>query len=330
MAKKIVNLVKSATPVESSTCGGVNEAYVRSRPAEQVFALGNGMGLDSMGMLVGLRDRGLRPQVITFADVGNYETGKVGEKPQTYDYIPVLAGWLRKNGFPELTVVRRKAVRTTYETLYECCIVNQTLPSLAFGFKGCSNKFKIVIQEAYMKKLEIVQACWKAGYKIIKAIGYDAGPADIRRGSKAEDERYVYWYPLREWGWDRDIIREVVAAEGLAGWNKDNEKGEPLHWVEEGGVPVKSACFFCPASKHWEIDRLAEYNPDLLAMAVGMEENARNGKHGLGRGSEDDPKKGTKGLGRNYAWGDYAKEKGFSLPVLNNTALASCEACDAV
>ena len=51
----------------------------------------------------------------------------------------------------------------------------------------------------------------------IKAIGYDAGPKDMRRRGKAEDQDHLYLYPLRQVGWDREEARRRVVAEGLPG-----------------------------------------------------------------------------------------------------------------
>ena len=57
-----------------------------------------GVGRDSVGMLVGLRDRGIRPAAILFADVG-------GEKAGTYVFIPLLQAWLARVNFPPLPLV---------------------------------------------------------------------------------------------------------------------------------------------------------------------------------------------------------------------------------
>jgi hypothetical protein len=46
-------------------------------------------------------------------------------------------------------------------------------------------------------------------------------------------------------------------------------------------VPMKSACFFCPASQPWELVWLAGAHPDLFLRAIAMEDRARAGKHGL-------------------------------------------------
>lgn len=57
-----------------------------------------GMGVDSTAMLVGLHQRGVRPDLILFADTG-------GEKPETYAYLPIIQAWLERVGFPPVVVV---------------------------------------------------------------------------------------------------------------------------------------------------------------------------------------------------------------------------------
>lgn len=73
-------------------------------------------------------------------------------------------------------------------------------------------------------------------------------------------ERYEVRYPLREWGWDRDRCGRVIASAGLP-------------------IPPKSACFFCPAMKKLEIERMRVEEPDLYALAVHMERTYRQGRH---------------------------------------------------
>ncbi|MGV3772715.1 MAG: hypothetical protein ACO1QB_07430 [Verrucomicrobiales bacterium] len=94
------------------------------------------------------------------------------------------------------------------------------------------------------------------GEKVIKVIGYDAGPADLRRRNHvgdATDKQYQYYYPLIDWGWDREECKRQIAKAGLP-------------------VPPKSACFFCPATKPYEID---QYPQDLLRRVVRMEVRAQ-------------------------------------------------------
>lgn len=256
-----------------------------------MLAVAYGAGVDSTAMLVGMHARGIRPDVILFADVG-------AEKPGTYSYLPTMQAWCARVGFPQITVVRYEPVRATYRNLEEKCAVNETLPSLAFGFKSCSIVFKREPQDKWMRKHPLAQATWARGERVVKAIGYDASPADARRSKIADDREYHYWYPLREWGWERaECIRQIEAA------------GLP--------VPVKSACWFCPASKRHEVEWLAEHHPELLVRGVAMEDRARDGKHGL---------QSTKGLGRNWAWREVAEARGLvarrALPVVSGAQLS--------
>jgi len=73
-------------------------------------------------------------------------------------------------------------------------------------------------------------------------------------------QRYEIRYPLREGGMDRAACIRTIADAGLP-------------------VPPKSACFFCPASKRDEIDRLAEDEPKLHLLALEMERRYRAGQH---------------------------------------------------
>ena len=54
---------------------------------EPPLVVAYGMGVDSTAMLIGMEKRGIRPDIILFADVG-------GEKPDTYLYAPIFREWL--------------------------------------------------------------------------------------------------------------------------------------------------------------------------------------------------------------------------------------------
>ena len=88
-----------------------------------------GLGVDSTAMLVELSIRGLRPDLILFADTG-------GEKPETYQYLDVIRPFLSKIGFPPVTTVRYEPKRAVYSTLEDQCLHTGTLPSLAYGGKS--------------------------------------------------------------------------------------------------------------------------------------------------------------------------------------------------
>jgi hypothetical protein len=201
---------------------------------KQPLVVAYGLGVDSTAALIGLHQAGERPDLILFADTGN-------EKQETYDYLPDIQAWLDKVGFPQVQVVR-KIVKNfkhwpPYHSLGENCLTNGTLPSLAFGFKACSLKWKVFPQEQYAKRWQPAIDWWATGGQVKKVIGYDASPKDRKRYAHAqgmEDDKYEYWYPLIEWGWDRERCKEEISRAGLR-------------------VPVKSACYFCPATQPEEL-----------------------------------------------------------------------------
>lgn len=252
---------------------------------KQPLVVAYGVGVDSTAMLVAMKNRGMRPDLILFADVG-------AEKPETYAYLPVMNAWLRKVGFPQITVVRYAPKSAPYTTLEGKCLSNETLPSLAFGKHSCSIVFKAEPQHKFLKTWAPAQQAWADGQKVIKAIGYDNGAQDCRRRAKADravEKKeaagtasdagcYEYAYLLQDWGIDRIECLRLIANAGL-----------PL--------PMKSACWFCPASKKSEIVWLRDTHPVLFQRAIAMEQRARDGKHGLDT---------VKGLGRNFAWSELA------------------------
>lgn len=213
------------------------------------LVVADGLGVDSTAMLLGYWQRGVRPDLILHADTG-------GEHPETIAYIRERERWLAEVGFPSLVVVRRRPVvggkMGSYATLEQNCLVNKTLPSLAFGFRGCSLKWKREPQDKYVAAWAPAREAWAVGLKVRKAIGYDAGPKDARRSHLADDSRYAYEYPLRLWGWDRDRCIAEIRRAGLP-------------------VPRKSACFFCPAAKAHEIAELVERYPHLADRILQIE-----------------------------------------------------------
>lgn len=251
-------------------------------PEGRFLAVAYGAGVDSTAMLVGLAARGIRPDLILFADTG-------AEKPETYAYLPVINAWLERRGFPQVTVVRRENCKD--QTLEAECRRKSMLPSLAYGFKSCSLKWKVDPQNKFLNHHEPAKAVWKSGGKVVKLIGYDNGKADSRRVKAFVDKKYDFWYPLRDWGWDREACMDQILAAGL-----------PL--------PVKSACFFCPGTKRAELQQFAVSHPELVARAIEMERQAS------GRFIK------IKGLGRNWSWESELQPKA-------QLELAGCGSCGA-
>ena len=205
-----------------------------------------------------------------------------------------------------MVVVRYEPKRVPYRTLEGQCLHTGTLPSLVYGGKSCSVKWKRTPQDAYILRhfppaehiaqgRRVVRAIGfdaaeerRAFAGVVKAIGLDAGeehrrtwsPPAATNGKRPSREAWLdaayfaYWHPLMDWGMDRADCERSIRAVGLP-------------------VPPKSACWYCPASKKGEILWLRDAHPRLLERALELEANAR-------------PNLTTvRGLGRSFAWADY-------------------------
>lgn len=230
-----------------------------------------GLGVNSIAMLVGLKNRGERVDAIVFADTGS-------ERPETYAYIPVLRAWLKRVGFPDLTIVKNASPIAGDASLYDECHRKSVLPSPAYGGKSCSLKWKVEPQRKWTNAWQPARESWQRGGFVWNLIGYDNGRNEHKR---AANGRLVWpkghWnrYPLQEWGWDRAACIAAIEAEGLP-------------------VPIKSACFMCPNCKKPEITALGQEHPDLAAKAIELETRA----HAKGLRT-------VQGLGRRWAWKDH-------------------------
>jgi hypothetical protein len=245
------------------------------RPAivGQLLIVSAGVGTDSTAMLINFKNQGIRPDYILFADTGS-------EKPETYAYIPVLNNWLKKVGFPELTIVKTQSKK--YSSLHENCEVNRTMPSKAYGHGSCSMKWKVAFMDRWINNNIDCQICLQSGMPIVRAIGFDASGADCKRFNKApkykEGDKYLEVYPLNEAGIERAQCIKIIEAEGLP----------------QAG---KSACFMCPSSHAEELDYL---NDEQLSTSLRIEAKAL--KRTL---TEREEFPSTIGLGRGWNWRDY-------------------------
>lgn len=287
---------------------------LRAALGGRLIALCFGSGVDSTAMIVALKLANIRPSVITFADTG-------GEKDSTIAHIErmnhVLADW----GWPLIDVCRKATLASTgYNDLYGNCLANETLPSLAFGLKSCSIKWKQGPQDIFLKGAKSgpnarpPHPLWlraqATGQRIVKLIGYDAGRADLRRSKSLKptgEADFDYCYPLQILSWVREDCVSAIAR----------TLGADM-------VPIKSSCYFCPASKHWELFWLAAVHPELLEKALHLERVALTGRHSrfdevefgasweeLVRNADRFPSSNTTvGLGRSFAWCQWAVVNG--------------------
>lgn len=227
-----------------------------------------GGGVNSVAVLVWLARAGLKPHAILMADPGSEHAHTVRYRDE------ILPAWLAAQGFPAVTTTTRiregealqaeaEAKGTTsriwrLETLEGECLRTQALPSVAYGWKKCSAKYKGDTSRWWAKRQPWLADAWASGQRAIKIIGYDA--SEQRRARPAfqdpwESVRFVPWYPLIEAGLDRDDCETLIAEAGL-----------PL--------PGKSACTFCPHNTMAEWEALRRDEPDAFARAVEMSRNA--------------------------------------------------------
>ena len=222
-----------------------------------------GGGVDSTAMILGLIENKRPIDLILFADTG-------AERPETYAHIENFSNWLATHGHPTITIVKRVRRDGSLENLEQECHRRVNLPSIAYGFKSCSQKHKIAPQDKYLNHWAPAKEVWKTGQKCVKYVGYDANESHRDdNAAKRDDPKYTYEYPLIEWGWDRQDCLGVMERYGFKNIGK-------------------SACFFCPSSKKAEVIELYNKHPDLFNRAVAIEDQADLTT--------------IKGLGRRYSW----------------------------
>lgn len=231
-----------------------------------------GGGTDSTAMLIGMVERGEpSPHAILFGDTG-------GEFPHTYEHIRIFSEWLVAQGYPPVQVLRRNKKDGSWESLEAECLRTKNLPSIAYGFKTCSQKFKIEPQDKWCNNDPVFRAEWKAGRKVRKLIGYDWD--EFYRAKFYDDKKYVLEYPLIDWRWRRSDCMEAIARAGFK-------------------QPMKSSCFFCPHMRRDEVRVMRDRYPDLLERAVTMEATAKL--------------KSIAGLGRSWSWRAFLEQKDLPL-----------------
>lgn len=227
------------------------------------IAVSYGAGVNSQGMLAGMFEHGERPDCIVYSDTGS-------DPPECAATIAATSAWLRSHGWPEVHVVRWIRQDGTFLALHEWCTAHHQLPSLAYGLRGCSVKWK---RQPIEKFLRARYADLHArGERAVRYIGIDAGESH-RVGGSGDEHLWDWRRPLIEWDWDRRDCVEAAARVGLP-------------------PATKSSCFCCPAAHRREVLDLHAKHPDLFAIALQMEAAAQGTTTTV------------KGLGRHWSWGD--------------------------
>lgn len=237
-----------------------------------------GGGTNSTAMLCGFRERGIVPSLICFADTG-------GEMPHTYEHIQEMDAKCQEWWGLGIEMLH-KTYQGRFEGLEGECLRVHQLPSLAYGNKHCSIKYKVDPQDRrlrkFMKEIGVTQA--------IRAIGFGSDEpwrvkAKFDLVHLNRKQSYFSRYPLVEWNWRRADCYAAIQRHGIK-------------------QPGKSSCFFCPAKKTGEVLQLRETNPDLFKRGTLIEESAiLNEKRNEGRQNS------KLGLGLHFGikWSDMAR-----------------------
>ena len=146
-----------------------------------------GGGTNTTAMIVGLAARNIRPDLIIMADTG-------AERPHTYAHIEIMQEFLRMIEFPKITIVKKVDKNGEVLTLEDDLIKNKALPSVAYGFKTCSQKYKTQPVDKFLNNHPDAIAAWKRGERITKFIGFDAD--ESHRAKDYDDSKYKVEYPL--------------------------------------------------------------------------------------------------------------------------------------
>ncbi len=259
----------------STTNNGVEKAYRTTRRAlaskslplfrgsfqppplgEVVVSYGG--GVNSVALLILLHRLRIVPRAIVMADPGAERRATIRFRDE------VLPPWLDRVGFPRVVVITRAAEGAyrerawRLETLLEECLRTKSLPSVAYGWKKCSQKYKGEPQRWWIARQAWAVAEWEAGRRLVKAIGYDVDEGRrVRRAFATpwEEARFVAWYGLHDAGLTREDCEDLIRDEGLE-------------------LPPKSACVWCPNNTlaEWGFARREE--PEAFADAVRMSRNA--------------------------------------------------------
>lgn len=220
---------------------------------DSMLVVAFGGGTNSTAMLCGFRERGIKPDLILFADTG-------GEMPHTYEHVLEMDTQCRIWWGLGIETVR-KLYQGEFEGLAGECVRGSKLPALAYGSRACSMKYKHDPQNRRMKA-----EMKAAGLKIAtRAIGFDAG--EPHRNKESTDRWAENWYPLVEWGWRREECIDAIDRHGLP-------------------QPGKISCYFCPAMKRGEILALKRNHPDLYQRALAIEAGADVKTEGRGLGGQ--------------------------------------------
>jgi len=165
-----------------------------------------------------------------------------GEWPETYCYLRTFGQWLQERGLEITILTPNQREGETAIALYDYCWDKRIIPYLMR--RWCTDKWKLVPLSSW---------CNDHGYDM-RLLGFASDEA--RRAKPIEGLRY----PLLEEGITRRECQRIIARADLS-------------------MPIKSGCYFCPATRLDGWKRLYYEHPDLYEQAAQLENRAR-AEHG--------------------------------------------------
>ncbi len=232
-----------------------NGRFTTPLPADTPIIVSNGVGVDSVALLVELHRLNVVPDAIVTALVGRADYGN--EHGRFYHYLPILEAWLASVGFPPIQYVwyemKRQAKHFPYWSLAGNCLANRTLPSISFRRNhSCSLKFKGAEIDRWVTEQYGKRPCYRlVGYDLLEAAR--AARFSTKTKPQGPRSRDVFLYPLQLLGLDRQGCEAVIAEAGLP-------------------TPGLSSCVFCAAMQPEEIDEL---EAEALWLIVILEAHAQ-------------------------------------------------------
>ena len=232
-----------------------NGRFTTPLPANAPIIVSNGVGVDSVALLVELHRLNVVPDAIVTALVGRGRYGN--EHRRFYNYLPILEAWLAGVGFPPIQYVwyemKRPAKHFPYWSLAGNCLANRTLPSISFRrHHSCSLKYKGAEIDRWVTGHYENQPCYRlVGYDFSEQ--YRAARFSTKTKPRGPRVRDYFLYPLQLLGLNRQGCEAVIAAAGLPS-------------------PGLSSCVFCAAMQPEEIDEL---DIEALWLIVILEAHAQ-------------------------------------------------------
>jgi hypothetical protein len=226
-----------------------------------IRVLSYGGGLDSFAMFLGALQRGDKPDVVCFVDVGDSEGRDPGEWPGTYRHIrEVVIPLCDREGVPftwldSVAYPIRGGTDGEARSLFAWLETRGQIP-VAGPARICTRIAKVERFEKWMNDR------WP-GQEVEVWIGFEAGEekraandpnAGTGRTPKPGETVRKNRFPLIEWGMCRCRCAELVRQSGYP-------------------VPRKSACTFCPYGSKGDWQTLAAELPEVFARTAALETN---------------------------------------------------------